>query len=309
MKMAGSSSQTGRYIPYVIQAFLALAFTVVRFHYVHIARFEALSEFQMAAPFSYRVLVPAIDAAITSLIPISHYWLEQVWSTLTVFATMLCMTRLFKDYRKKAPWLATLILWPMIFNYIIYGEYLTPYDLPSMLFFTLGLIMLRSRWLPLLIVIATFNRETALMIPLAFAAVMYKQIPTSEWLKSCSAYVGLWLITKVLITFAFPGIGPAESVFDPTSNIDLLLHLNIVWALTIFGGLHLVYVFCLLKAEGSLLRLALPALIFVIINFFTATFLEERIFNELIPIFVLTIVYVILKKTIDQPNDLEPTPK
>jgi hypothetical protein len=165
-----------------------------------------------------------------------------------------------------------------------------------MLFFTLGLIMLRSKWLPLLIIIATFNRETALMIPLAFAAVMYKQLPTNDWLGRSSVYLSVWLVTRIFTMVAFPGEGPTESVFDPSSNIDLLTHPNIVWALTIFGGLHLVYALCLFKAERVFLRLAIPALIFVSINFYTATFLEERIFNELIPIMILTIVSVSASK-------------
>jgi hypothetical protein len=188
-----------------------------------------------------------------------------------------------------------LILWPMIFNYIIYGEYLTPYDLPAMLFYTLGLVILRSRWLPLLIVVATFNRETAIMIPLAYAAITYGEIETKLWLRRSSLYLGIWLVTKVAIMFLFPGVGPAEEVFDPSSNIDLLCHLDMVWAITIFGGLHLLYLVSLVKAESLYRRLALTGLFFVGVNFFTSTFLEERIFNELIPLMMVTAIPTLLQ--------------
>ena len=180
------------------------------------------------------------------------------------------------------------------------SDYLFVYDLPSLLFFTVGLWLAWERrfwWLVLLFPIATMNRETTLfLIPLAALLQL-----DEHWKFKKRAYpiqlvlmAVSWFVVTRLEQKLFPGVG-TDAVYSPMANFKMLInpmHWDEVFAAA--GFLWAVAVFNWKRIPSQRLqRLLLIYPLWFTVMLFRGILWESRIYTELIPMTVVMAVLVL----------------
>ncbi len=140
-----------------------------------------------ATPYQYRVLVPFLVRQLT--LPTaggpaalkSGYWVAEFLALVALGFAVRGYLALFIRDRALASILALSTYALLPFNYRIQDFY--PYDVPSMLFFTVGLILIHERRWRLfypLFVVATINRETSIFLTAATALIWSGREPVRE---------------------------------------------------------------------------------------------------------------------------------
>lgn len=144
----------------------------------------------------------------------------------------------------------------------------------------------------LLVVVGTLNRETALLLPLAYAAVYVTEWRTrGYWLRG-ALFGGVWAAAFVGLRV---WLGPAPEAVDPafawalnTGNVSNATHRSVNGILNnlLFLPIWLLYLSNWRYAPAPLKRLALPALVYA------GMFLVFGVWDEvrlLLPLLVLTL--------------------
>jgi len=132
-----------------------------------------------------------------------------VVSTVALFglaATGLLLNHMYAQVspQRLFPWLPyALLLLIAYFNYILHCEqnFLYPYDLPSLFFFTLGIWLIYTRrfwWLLLLFPVATLNRETTIFLVPLLLLDAYCESGRPQW----KNLLHPWLWGKIALLFA-----------------------------------------------------------------------------------------------------------
>lgn len=234
-----SSAQRLSRLGYLVLAALA------SYYFTHLW-FELTYEFRGApwmpivngtaqTPFQYRVLVPWIVRLLSGMriagvgpltIPSLLFWGEFIAVFLLVFAFRTYL-RFFWEERSACLLSFSLFLvlpYNLILNRVLALRY--PSDIPSILFFTLGLVLLHRRnWVlfyPLLAV-ATLNRETSCFLTVAYVAVaLGREKGTRIALQVCAQLL-LWCAIKYwlhLLYLSNPGEGLC--LWNVRANLDFL---------------------------------------------------------------------------------------
>jgi hypothetical protein len=228
--------------------------------------------------------------------------------TLALFAFAKLLACWYDQERSK--WLALAMLYPIVFNYLILGDYIYPYDLPAIAFFTISLyFIVRDQFWALAIttLFATLNRESSLIAIVVYLLWNIQEGFKLQMLKRTSILAAIWLAVKITVTLTLTSTG---SVHENGVDFNLMLFSEAFsgnWKylsglLFMFGGLHFVWLALLFKKKAWNERaLDLASLFFLALLFYTGRWEEERIFNELIPIFTLiTIWYLAPRRWLTQ---------
>lgn len=255
----------------------------------------SVADFSGDRPYQYRILIPAVahlmQVALRIPIPLGYQLLE------TVFLFLL-----FQAFRR---WLAAFmparisqfatlaLLYPLLWNYVLLGHIYWPYDIPSIFFFTAGLVCLRERRWNLfypLFILATLNRETSCFLSLAFLLIAWGRLPTKQIIGHIGIQVVLWGVIKALLVRLF--------AHNPGSFTADMAHLN--WLLLLrMGHGNLSFIRLLPLAMGGVWLLiplvwhqqpaTLKRLLWIVPPFVAGMSIvgvldEVRIYNELVPI-------------------------
>jgi len=186
---------------------------------------------QAALPYQARVLMAwvlksSVDSTfVTWVATMSNHFVRDRYEVVTIFSSALGMlvaiwatrrslTVLTADARF-AQGASLLVLWMSYFMLAVpYGlTYSLPYDVPSLGFFALGLMLViaeRTWLLPLLIGVGTLNRETICFVILFYAVwtwVMAGPRPVSEKLQRVTPMVlllsAIWVGIKLYLRMRF----------------------------------------------------------------------------------------------------------
>ena len=247
---------------------------------------------QWAVPYSinYEVLLQLINALfLTGLILVTPSILLVLGYKINPFASFF-------------------ILIPLAWNYIAINGLIDgaglyyPYDIPSLTFFAIGLILFcRQKWYwfyPVFI-LACLNRESACFITLG-GFLLTLQIGKSKFvdiLKSnrkmisqVIAQAGIWLALRLILSYAFRG-NPGEFFETPHSMINFIAKMwngDAHWAmddprlfLTLFAGTWLVPLLYWKNLNQSAKRLLGLGLIYLLALVFRSNMMETRVYNEL----------------------------
>jgi hypothetical protein len=175
-----------------------------------------------------------------------------------------------------------------------------PSDIPSILFFTLGLSLLfKNRMLPyyILFAIATLNRETSCFLTFAYLFASIGKIRLRTVALHCVSQLILWAGIKYFLYRAYaenPGTGLWVDTL--TVNLSLLKDPRALLTLSsMFGYTWIPTLVCYrLIPVPFIRRSVLVILPFLIAMMFFGYITELRIFGELIPI-VLTAFLLIVR--------------
>ena len=196
-----------------------------------------------------------------------------------------------------APYVYPLTLLMVVSNYalLVMHSYRFIYDMPALLFFSLGLYLIYVRrygWFAAVFLIGTVNRETTLLLLLFFLLAECSRGPTFAWrcsytsrslvrvLPLAAAWLGwhLWLVHRFRAnaSIARPRIGLNLSLLAvPITWPQIFAAFSYLLPLVILGRGHI---------RDPILRCWLWAVpVWAMCMLYYGVFVEVRIFGELIP--------------------------
>jgi hypothetical protein len=255
--------------------------------------------------FRLRVLMPYLASAIRAVTRADFHMIYRLLAAVSVFGTLLAYRRYLTCFMRPAAagLMAVGIIYPLLWNLCLLNNLYFPFDLPSILFFIIGLDAVYRRNLPAFyaaLLLGMLNRETAAFLILIFVFSMYGRMPLRRLLGHLVAQVVVAAGLKLGISAAldvkvdwFEGSHLAHNAGVLRDMFTLQGNALKDWgkALLVFGGLWLVLPFVWKKQPGSLRRVVLVVVPFIAAMVLRAVVDEIRDYTELIPVILTPVAY------------------
>jgi len=268
---------------------------------------EALTAGIASTPYQYRVLVPwmvrgAIEAGLIQKDAqlVAFMVVEVVALVLLAFAFRRYLSLFIAD-RVLASAMALSLYAVLPFNYFNVPFY--PYDIPSVLFFTSGLLLIHDRnwmWFYPLFAAATLNRETSIFLVVVTVFVLYDKYSWSKLSLLVVTQLGIWAAIKAVLWELYRSnrwLGYGLYEFQLRVNIATIhtFPIKALAALSTWGCLWLAVVLWHRRIHHEFLRRNLWTVpVFVASMFVVGFVLELRIYGEVLPIVVAAFWVVFL---------------
>jgi hypothetical protein len=281
---------------------------------------EALAAGVASTPYQYRVLVPwlvrgALEAHLIA--PASE---RSLFARIQV-AMLILLAFVFRRYLSlfisdpTVSSVAALSLYAILpFNYFNLPYY--PYDVPSVMFFTLGLILIHDErwwWFYPLFVIATLNRETSIFLTVAMVLALFDRYGWPTLGALAASQLAIWAAIKLVLYALYAQnrwMGYGLYQFQLKVNLATLYALPIkgIIALATWGCLWLAVLVWRARIRDAFLRRNLWVVpVFIAGMFFVGFIIELRIYGEVLPI-VLAAAWVafldVIRESIVRGNQL-----
>lgn len=291
---------------------LSLYFTDMHFMFCEEAKRASLSSLFAGSadiPTQYRALIPWI---VSSLVPLKLPFFEspvrlfkviEFLSTFFLFVAFRYYISLFIK-SKLLPSLFSLVLFVILpYQYIFYSWSLSaiyyPYDIPSVLFFTLGLILLYKKnhliYYPVFI-IATFNRETTIFLTLIYLFTAFEKNKIAPVLSHCIAQAVIWASIKMCLAALYAD-NPGPGYFVNFFYVNLSLTANPVNVMRIASSCGFVWVavvFCSKLITDEFVKRSLLVIFpFFMGMFIVGNIIELRIYGEMIPVILSAFLLIV----------------
>jgi hypothetical protein len=273
---------------------------------------ESLVAGVASTPYQYRVLVPwlvraALDARLIrpDAQMAAFAVIQIVVLVLLAFAFRRYLSLFIKDPVLSSVMALTLYA-VLPFNYFNLPYY--PYDIPSVLFFTVGMqVIYQRRWLWFypLFVAATLNRETSIFLTVVTVLVLYDQYRPRTLALLAGSQLAIWLALKGALWMIYRDnrwMGYGLYQFQLKVNIATLRDYPIkgVIALATWGCLWLAVVIWRRRIHDVVLQRTLWTVpVFIAGMFFVGFVTELRIYGEVLPI-VLAAFWVAFLDVIEE---------
>lgn len=290
-----------RYKLNILIILLIVAYTFMHFSLNGIfvdTTFDKLVTFSVNKPYVYRVLTPWLARC---LMP----WLNRDESfflieLISVIGLFFCVYQLFKStFEQRAALLYALLFFIFLtltfivnYRFIIYqpATLYFPYDTPAMLFTTLGLYLSLQKkftWLYPLMIIATLNRESSVLILMLLPALYYKT--DTPWQRPFLVSTILYTLVRLIIMLIFKSHSGdwmelthhAMHVPHVIKNIAVLLERHaFLWFLAEMAFMPVFWFAVSSYIPKPLRGLRFIALFYIIGLFLVGNILEGRIWGE-----------------------------
>jgi hypothetical protein len=273
-------------------------FSLLRFRFTNEFREQApisrLLAYEADRPFQYRVLVPVLINAVPEGVlskRASRLFAFELLATLGIILAFRQWLRRFFDSGGLCSLLSLLIVPALYYNYVFprNSPLWFPSDIPSVFFFTLGLLFLHQRRWSLyfpLFVVATLNRETSCFLTVIYCLVYFDEYRARSFWLRLLAQVSVWLGIKLWLFLLFQDNGGQVIYSHIAENIAFLVAPAAwPWLLSSLGFSGLIAVLGYPYLKDRFLRRALLSLIpFGVGMFLVGRIIELRIYGELIPL-------------------------
>lgn len=296
--------------------------------YTKIANYEADKVFQT------RILVTVTANLMEPTIPLLQFFFQwaipypinyevllQIITIFSIVFLLLSIPHLLNILSfGTSKWVSLLILFPLFWNYVVINGMIDgaglyyPYDIPSLTFFSIGVILFYKRkWLLFypLFILALLNRESSCFISLAgfFLIIPNFNIGSFSWYKKNFTIIShvliqalLWLSSRIILSWYFRD-NPGLFFEEPHSMFDFCMAIfkgqshwamyNPRWFLTIFVGFWIFPLLFFKKMNTLECRFLLVGLIYIISLLFRSNMMEVRVYNELnIILFAVTVSFI-----------------
>jgi len=258
---------------------------------------EALVAGVASTPYQYRVLVPwlvraALDAHLIR--PDSQMAAFAVIQTVALVLLAVAFRRslsLFIQDGVLSSVMALTLYAVLPFNYFNLPYY--PYDIPSVLFFTVGMLLIYERrwsWFYPLFIAATLNRETSIFLTVVTVFVLYDRYRPQTLAALAGSQLAIWAAIKAALWMIYQEnrwMGYGLYQFQLKVNVATLRDYPIkgVIALATWGCLWLAVVIWHRRIHDMSLKRTLWTVPVFIAGMFVAGFvIELRIYGEMLPI-------------------------
>ncbi len=260
-------------------------------------------------PNQYRVLIPWTIRWLYESTPIPRIFLDnisikEVFQSIEMFSTFFLIiafrkyiSLFFKDVLKSTI-LSLSLLCILPFNFLLsrWPCVWYPYDIPAILFFTLGLILLyKQKWTLYysLFILATFNRETTVFLIFIYLVTAIGKSKIKKVAFHCLLQFAIWLAIKCFLYWLFisnSGWGVYQSQFlfnlKLFSNPQLYpILINILLSNFAYIWIPVLCYFPLIQ-NGFIKRSLLVIIPFFMAVIWGGVIHELRIYGELIPIII-----------------------
>jgi hypothetical protein len=290
------------------------------------ATFQMLLNGTASTPFQYRALAPWVLRNLAwafDLVPRDFPLLARVWEFISIMGGFLALRAWLRSIEagalSEAGAFSFFFVFPFLFSSTALSRYYYPSDTLAIVFFTIGLIVLRQRrWLAFAVVfaIATLNRETSLFLLFIDALANWDEKPSRSLILRLAGFGLLWLFLKVGLMDLYaanPGPGLIGAKFAPNpqealpdrfiasrfyANLLALADLSGLLTFgTVCGFLWLPAVCWWRHIEDRFVRRAqLVAIPFMAIMLVVGNALEMRIYAEMLPVWLAGIVLALVAK-------------
>ncbi len=283
----------------------------------------ALTSYSAYKPFQYRILMPWIANQLYKLKFYPFHSLSNIFSileTTSIFFIILsfrCYISLFiKKNKFVSSLLAFSILYILPFNFLfprIQPTYY-PYDMPSIFFFTLGLVLMyQQKWILFYIIftLATLNRETSCFLTFIYLLTSIKTEKLTKVILHCCAQFLIWATIKTILFKLFfhnPGQNGFEwhhigsHVTHLSTNISFLLDIkNYSFFFSNLGFIWIIDFYYYHKIKIEFIRRSMLVIFpFFIGMMFVGNVYEIRIFGELIPVFLMAFLVILMEPSVSR---------
>lgn len=269
---------------------------------------NAVASFETAKPFQFRLLIPMIFTIFKPLLLIygkyvySAYNIIIVTALISIFYKLLC--HYFKN-RRLMLWIAPVILYPMLWNYILLNGSFQYYDFTTILITTLGLYyIVKQNYTGFLIVFIAglINKETIAYLIFSYALFNYKEIFTAKIILRGAILSLLFIGYKLFLNYIFrdnPGDSFEVGYYENIRIVQNLLSNKILLRnfLLNFGGLYVFVILLFLTGawlrfpDRRLVLMNLAIVPYYIFGIYITYITEVRVYTELIP--MITILFLI----------------
>ncbi len=279
-----------------------------------------LMHFSARLPFGQRLLVPALANALSLILPLTvdqlFFLLEWLFISLFYFALIKLLRLEFNAKQAQLlSWLCILLL-PLltVINYRFSRNGLAavfyPADTAALFFMAMGFFLcLQARWrcFVLWVFLATFNRESSILLVLMIPA-LYWQNCANVLKPTCFALLA-YLLARILVLQFLHGVpGPLlewyyQKSAHPNFEINMLWLLNdqnILLFMFCFAGLPLFWFafFDYIPLQYRPLRYV--ALVYFLALLLVGNFVEARIFSEILLILYLPVCVAVKNWLLDR---------
>jgi len=305
---------------------LAYAYLHVKLTGVYIdATPDKLIDFTARLPFGQRLLLPAMGHFLIWFFPLSasqaFFILEIGFTSLLFFALKYLLQQEFAS--ETATWLSWLfiLLLPLmsVINYrLTIGEQATfyyPYDTPTLFFLITGFLWcLQRKWFFLIpfIFLATFNRESALLMVLLIPALHWQSwrqiIKPLTW-----AFIA-WFVARMIIFLlvAHQSGSFLEWYFRQSTQTHFAVNLfwllndqNILFFIFCFAGLPLFWFAFYDYIPPNYQPIRYVALFYFLTLLLVGNIMEARVFGEIMALLYLPVCIAIQRWSCHyKPNEI-----
>lgn len=263
-------------------------------------------------PIQFRILIPVIFKAVQSVIFIFREIPDRV--VFFLITITLCYMILFSFYmllgeyfkgRAMNCWLASVIIYPMIWNFVIMNGQFFYMDFSILLIIILGFYTIVSEkynWLLVVFFLGILNHPSAGYLIPAFLLYNYRKLFKIRTIIYTSVMSILYIGIYKLMDAYFPSTEGYFVIYNLPRNLSMIhvlpMHIISRDLLFNFGGLHIFALILFIssawkKFRGPMLYInlvAIPYIISVLINF---SIEEIRNYITIIPfILILTLLFL-----------------
>ena len=299
----------GRLGFFAVAAVFAFTYAVLRFTYNIEGQtdLQALVEFRGAIPFGLRLLVPALARPFVDLgIPVRPVFFA--YEVAFTFALILCLWAVVRRTCQSEEWarftsLAFTLLLAHTFLLNSVRPILNPYDTPGMLAIVLGLyasLYARWQWLLPLMLVATLNRESAILIAAIYAVLGAGDAGERNYWARLAMLVGVYVLVRAFVGYVTMDnprpYGSAVSFFlldQYRFNVNLSFLLSgggFFVLLASLGLLPVAWISLRGHIPHQLRRLGSVAIAYFTALFFIGNLYEPRIFGEIVALIYIPVV-------------------
>jgi hypothetical protein len=264
------------------------------------ATWEQLYQLTAPIPFGSRLLVPILSRPIV-LLGFSIRDAYFFWEMAASFALAVGLRRVFQLHvGQKCSMVVSLtffLVLPLIFLLRFRWSVYYPYDTAAMALVTWGILAtLRGMWGPLivLVLVATLNRESSILLIMLFAAIYADRLKLTRFIAVLAMLVvaylaGRWLTHMITADNPMPYQGQLPLLLDDDwrfrSNVIWMLNLgNIPLLLSTLAGLPVLVLALKRHVPPHMRRFGIVALTYFSMLLFVGNLYEPRIFGEIVVI-------------------------
>lgn len=266
-----------------------------------VANLEALK------PIQFRILIPFIFEALKSIsavvINIPDKALFFLITVVLCYSILLSFYFLLNEYFSSKAincWLAAIIIYPMIWNFVIMNGQFFFMDFSVLLIVILGfyaIVSYKLNWLLLIFFLGVLNHPSVGYLIVAFLLFNYRKLLKVKIILYACLMSAIYVATYKIMDYVFPKTEGYFIIYNFPRNLNILnlipLHIFIRDLLLNFGGLHFILMLFLISGlwkqyKGPMLYLNLvivPYVVSVMINF---SIEEIRNYIAIIPFILIT---------------------
>ncbi|GAB4393728.1 MAG: hypothetical protein Tsb005_13230 [Gammaproteobacteria bacterium] len=289
---------------------MAITYASLRMHFNYrygITTTMQMLDFTALRPFVMRLLLPSLIWPIRHFLAVTPKTIFFVTEALSALLLLSVLYRLFRHWLTiRSAYCASLgffCLLPCMFVWVYnYYPYFFLYDTPAMLFTALGLLLVcEERWLACLMcmVLATLNRESAILIPFLIPAVYGWQATLEKYYQPFFALLIIYFLLRLGLIYLFINqIGYVMWFVKqlPSGEIVVRAFNNIGWLVHEYGWLKF-WQYCALLPVGYIyvkryVPSALTKLVWVAACYFMGLCLVGNLYEPRILAEIYILLYV-----------------